>query len=136
MLSLKYSLQVFKSCPDRIWDSLLWVAMLEPGDMTGWPPKVLAFFDSVLHYNTPLIMVMFIIMAVIMIMKIKCLTALFIYEIFKQTQEEMNTLEPELRKITAKHSSKLFSVPFPCLTATAYVYVVMLKSTRLCLNSM
>lgn len=57
--------------------------MLEQGDMTGWPPKVLTFFDSALHYNTPLIIVTFIIMAVIMIMKNKCLTALFIYEIFK-----------------------------------------------------
>lgn len=49
----------------------------------------------------------------------------------------MSSLEPELRKSITKHSSKvLFPVPYPCLTATAYIYVVMLKSTRLCLNSM
>lgn len=78
---------------------------------------------------------MFIIMAIITVMKIRCLTALFVYEIFKP-RKRMSSLVPELRKIITKHSSKLFSIPFPCLTATAYIYVVMLKSIRLCLNSM
>lgn len=77
------SLQIFKNCRDMVWDSLLWVTMLEQGDVTGWPPKVLMFFDYVLHYNSPLIIVMFIIMAVTIVMKIKCLTALCIYETFK-----------------------------------------------------
>lgn len=32
---VEFSLQIFKNCPGVVWDSLLWVTMLEQGDIRG-----------------------------------------------------------------------------------------------------
>lgn len=115
---------MLKNCPDMVWYSLLWVTMLEQGDMTGWLPKVLMFFDYVLHYNSPLILVMFIIVAVIMVMKIKCLTALFVYEIFK----------PRKRWVLLNQNWEWFlqSTPQSCFQSPSLVCLPQLTFMWLC----
>lgn len=106
------SLQIFKNCLHMVGDNLLQVTVLEQEDMTRWPPKVLTFFDFVFHYNTLLIIVMLIIMAVIMAMKIKCLTALFIYEVFK-TGKRWVLLNQNWERILQSTPQSFVSSPLP-----------------------